>query len=398
MISRRRFLQSTSLLALAPTVPAFVARTARAAEPQRDGRVLVVLELQGGNDGINTVVPFKDEGYAKHRRALRLPADALIKVNDEVGLHPAMTAAGQLLESKRLAIVQGVGYPNPNRSHAESMSIWHTARLKSSEAIGGWLGLALDDAPKQYKGAPDSVFLSTLSVPEALRGRRSMASALPQLDDFAAPPEGPTREVIAGPEPADDLTAFVRRSLMDGYTTADWLKEVGRAKGTGVAYPPTQLARNLQLIARLLKSGLGAPVFYAFQGSYDTHAGQLPTHANLLGEFSGALKAFLDDLAAAGIAERVLVLCFSEFGRRVEENGSAGTDHGTAGPVFLAGPRVKAGPVGKAPSLLDLKDGDLKMGIDFRQVYATVLDEWLRLPAKAALAGTFEHLPLLSDK
>jgi uncharacterized protein (DUF1501 family) len=396
MISRRQFLKSSSLLALAPTVPAFLARTARAAEPRRDGRVLVVLELSGGNDGINTVVPFKDEGYAKHRRALRLPANTLVKVNDEVSLHPAMTAAGQLLESKRLAIVQGVSYPNPSRSHAESMSIWQTARLKSGEATGGWLGQALDEVPKPYTGAPASVFLSGQSVPVALRGRRSMASALPQLEDFAAPPEGPVRKVIAGPEPADDLTAFVRRSLLDGYTTADWLKEVGRAKNTGVTYPPTVLARHLQLIARLLKSGLGAPVFYAAQGGYDTHAGQLFTHASLLGELSGALKAFLDDLAAAGIAERVLVLTFSEFGRRVAENGSAGTDHGTAGPVFLAGPGVKPGLVGKTPNLLDLEDGDLKMGIDFRQVYATVLEEWLKLPAKAALAGTFEHLPLFA--
>ena len=397
MISRRQFLKSTSLLALAPTVPAFLARTARAAEPKQDGRVLVVLELQGGNDGINTVVPFKDDGYAKHRRALRLPADTLIKINDEVGLNPAMTAAGELLQSKRLAIVQGVGYPNPNRSHAESMGIWHTARLSSNEATGGWLGLALDDAPKPYTGAPASVFLSTLSVPVALRGRRSMASALPQLEDFVAPSEGPIRKVVAGSEPADDLTAFVRRSLLDGYTTADWLKEVGRAKNTGVTYPPTQLARNLQLIARLLKSGLGAPVFYAYQGSYDTHAGQLFTHASLLGELSGALKAFLDDLAAARIAERVLVLGFSEFGRRVDENGSAGTDHGTAGPVFLAGPCVKPGLIGKTPSLVDLQDGDLKMSIDFRRVYATVLEDWLKLPAKAALAATFERLPLFAE-
>jgi uncharacterized protein (DUF1501 family) len=405
MLSRRQFLKSSSLLALAPTVPAFLARTARAAEPRRDGRVLVVLELQGGNDGINTVVPFEDEGYARHRKALRLPADRLVKVNDEVGLHPAMADAGRLLESGRLAIVQGVGYPNPSRSHAFSMGVWQTARLDPlpSEASlaqpsgHGWLGQALDEAPRPYAGAPASVFLSGQSVPVALRGRRAMASAVPQLEDFATPPEGPARQVIAGPESGDDLTAFVRRSLLDGYTTADWIKEAGHAKDTGVAYPPTALARHLRLIARLLKSGLGAPVFYAVQGGYDTHAGQLLGHERLLGELSGALKAFLDDLAAARVAERVLVLAFSEFGRRVEENGSAGTDHGTAGPVFLAGPGVRPGLAGKTPSLTDLDaNGDLKMGIDFRRVYAGVLEDWLGLPAKAALAGTFERLPLFS--
>jgi uncharacterized protein (DUF1501 family) len=404
MISRRQFLTSSSLVALAPTVPGFLARTARAAEPRRDSRVLVVIELQGGNDGINTVVPFKDEGYAKYRQMLRLPTDRLVKINGEVGLHPAMTDAGKLLESKRLAIIQGVSYPNPSRSHAFSMGVWQTARLNPlpsetspGEASGyGWLGRALDEAPRPYTGAPASVFLSGQSVPVALRGRRSMASALPQLEDFATSPEKATRKAIAGPAVSDDLTAFVRRNLLDGYTTADWLKEVGRARDSGVTYPPTALARSLRLIARLLKSGLGAPVFYASQGGYDTHAGQLPGHERLLGELSGALKAFLDDLAAAGIAERVAVLCFSEFGRRVAENGSAGTDHGTAGPVFLAGPGVKAGPIGKTPSLLDLEDGDLKMGIDFRRIYATVLEDWLGLPTRTALAGTFEHLPLFS--
>jgi uncharacterized protein (DUF1501 family) len=402
MISRRDFLTSSALVALAPTVPGFLARTARAAPPRRDGRVLVVLELQGGNDGINTVVPFADEGYARHRRLLRLPKDRLIKVSTEVGLHPAMTDAGKLLESKRLAIVQGVGYPNPSRSHAVSMGIWQTARLdavpnesRPGEASGfGWLGQALDAAPRPYSGAPASVFVGRESAPVALRGRRSMASGLAQLEDFATLPEETARTVIAGPEPGDDLTAFVRRNLLDSYTTADWIREMGKARGSGVTYPPTVLARHLALIARLLRTGVGAPVFYAAQGSYDTHAGQLGTHERLLGELSGALKAFLDDLAAAGIAGRVVVLCFSEFGRRVEENGSAGTDHGTAGPVFLAGPGVKAGLVGKTPSLLDLQNGDLKMGIDFRRVYATVLEEWLGLPARTALAGAFEHLPL----
>jgi uncharacterized protein (DUF1501 family) len=147
------------------------------------------------------------------------------------------------------------------------------------------------------------------------------------------------------------------------------------------------------VIARLIKGGGGTRVYYTAQGSYDTHAAQLAGHAVLLGELSGALKAFLDDLAAAKMADRVLVLCFSEFGRRVEENGS-GTDHGTAGPVFLAGPGVQAGLIGAPPNLLDLQDGDLKMTVDFRRVYATVLEDWLGLPSKPALAGTFDKLPL----
>jgi uncharacterized protein (DUF1501 family) len=172
------------------------------------------------------------------------------------------------------------------------------------------------------------------------------------------------------------------------------MAQVLRAEDKGASYPATGLAGRLRVIARLIKGGGGTRVYYTAQGSYDTHYVQLVAHANLLGELSGALKAFLDDLAAARLAERVAVLLFSEFGRRVQENGSAGTDHGTAGPVFLAGPGVKGGLVGATPDLLHLDEGDLKMGIDFRRVYATVVEEWLGLPAKAALNGSFEKLPL----
>jgi uncharacterized protein (DUF1501 family) len=388
MFTRRDFLRTSSLLALAPAVPGFLARTARAAQPERDGRVLVVIQLDGGNDGINTVVPFKDEGYAKHRQALRLPKERLVKVSDTVGLHPSLGDFGKLLEAGKLAVVQGVGYPNPNRSHFRSMAIWHTARLDAEEQAGlGWLGRGLDETP----GA-SSLLVGSGPPPVALRGRRAVASALERVEDFTLAAGADPRKALPRDEPADELAAFVRRSMLDAYATADRLKEIGGADEG--RYPPTGLADRLRLIARLLKTGVGARVYYTTQGSYDTHSAQLNTHSRLLFELAGAVRAFLDDLTAARLADRVAVLCFSEFGRRVQENGSAGTDHGTAGPVFLAGPGVKGGLVGQTPSMVDLEAGDLKMGLDFRRVYATVLEEWLGLPAKAALAGTFERLPL----
>jgi uncharacterized protein (DUF1501 family) len=392
MLTRRDFLKTSSLLALAPTVPGFLARAGHAAQPQRDGRVLVVIQLDGGNDGINTVVPFADEGYARHRKALRLEKKNILKINDRVGLHPAMTGAAKLLETGRLAIVQGVGYPNPNRSHFESMAIWHSARLDPEERTGlGWLGRALDDGPKGT-GGPGGLLIGTGQPPVALRGRRAVASALGSLDDLAValPMSRPKPAADAG----EDLAAFLQRSTLDAYATADQLKEVSRSTPVGPGYPDTGLGRKLRLVSQLLKTGVGTRIFYTVQASYDTHAVQLPTHFELLGELSGAMRAFLDDLAAAKVADRVAVLCFSEFGRRVAENGSAGTDHGTAGPVFLAGPGVKAGLVGPTPSLTDLEAGDLKTRLDFRRVYATVLEGWLGLPAKTALAGTFEPLPL----
>jgi uncharacterized protein (DUF1501 family) len=385
MLSRRAFLKSSSLLALAPTVPGFLARTARAARPVRDGRVLVVLQLDGGNDGINTVVPFADDGYARARPKLRLPADRLLKVNDRIGFHPALRGFARLLESGRLAVVQGVGYPNPSRSHARSMAVWQTARLDSEEHSGhGWLGRALD-------ARAASLFVGTEAPPVALRGRRAMAATLHRLDDLLL--SDPSLKLTGTAEPAGDLAAFVTRSTLDAYAAADRLQELARAPETGAAYPATGLAQRLQTIARLLKSGYSARVYYTTQSGYDTHAAQLPAHAELLGELGGAVQAFLDDLQAAGLAERVAVLAFSEFGRRVQENASQGTDHGTAGPVVLAGAGVRAGLVGEASPLLDLENGDLKTGLDFRQVYATVLEDWLGLPAGPALGGSFARLP-----
>jgi uncharacterized protein (DUF1501 family) len=405
MLSRREFLRTSTLVALAPIVPGFLARTARTAAPARDSRILVVIQLDGGNDGINTVVPFKDEGYAKARSVLCLPANRLLKVTQEVGLHPAMGDAAKLLEGSRLAIVQGVSYPNPSRSHFRSMTIWHSAKVDlprfkediivdEDKAVYGWIGQALDEGGKPAAGAPGAVFVGRGSLPVALRSRRSVASAITRPEDSVLTLKGGARPAALESGSASDLAAFVRRSTLDAYATSERMAEVLRTKDKGASYPATGLAGRLRVIARLIKGGGGTRVYYTSQGSYDTHYMQLAPHELLLSELSGALKAFLDDLAAARLAERVLVLCFSEFGRRVQENGSQGTDHGTTGPILLAGPGVRAGLVGEAPKLLDLQDGDLKMTVDFRRVYATVLEDWLGLPSKPALNSTFERLPL----
>jgi uncharacterized protein (DUF1501 family) len=399
MISRRDFLCSSSLVALAPTVPAFLARTAHAAKPQRDGKVLVVIQLDGGNDGINTVVPFKDEGYAKYRKSLRLPKEQLVKLNGEVGLNPAMNSLGKLFEAGQLTIVQGVGYPNPSRSHFESMAVWQTARRDPRDhGDYGWLGRSLDEEASQGReatGVPAMVFVGGGQMPPALRGRRSVASALTRPEDFLLAPEA-KMERASAPAEAGDLQAFVSRMTVDAQTTAKRMKEVLGARESGPAYPGNELAQQLKLAARLIKANAGTRVFYTRQPGYDTHASQFGTHFQLLNALATALKAFLDDLTAAKLAGRVLVLCFSEFGRTVRENGSAGTDHGTAAPVLLAGPALQGGLVGTTPSLLDLdpKHGDLKVGLDFRRVYAAILEDWLRLPSGQALGGKFERLDL----
>jgi uncharacterized protein (DUF1501 family) len=396
MISRRDFLAHSSLIALAPTVPGFLARSARAAEARRDARALVVVQLDGGNDGINTVVPIKDEGYPKCRRNLRLPAERLVKLDGEAALHYSMPEMGKLFEKGQLAVVQGVGYPNPSRSHFESMAVWQSARRETREhGQFGWLGRGLDAAGAT--GAPDALFVGAGELPVALRGRRAVASAMARPEDFALDALAADRALAEGGAAADDLAAFLRRQALDAYATADRMGKVLAGSEAGVGYPATALAGQLRTVARLIKANAGTRIFYARQGGYDTHASQYGQHQQLLAELSGAVGALLADLAAAKLDDRVLVLLFSEFGRTVQENGSAGTDHGTAAPVFVCGGAVKGGLVGSAPKLLDLdpKHGDLKVGIDFRRVYATLLEGWLDIPAKAALGGAYERLPLL---
>jgi uncharacterized protein (DUF1501 family) len=395
MFTRRSLLTRSALISLTPAVPSFLISAARAAVPDRDRRILVVVQLEGGNDGINTVVPFADENYARHRRALRIAPDRLCKLNDQVGLNPAMRAAANLVEDGRLAIIQGVGYPNPDRSHFRSMAIWQSARRDSREHSGpGWLGRALDRVEPLGIG-PQMIHVGPEDPAPALRARRAVATSLADASDLALSLPvslGGSTEGSRG----DDLAAFVSRIVTDAYATATQIEAAaGRGTGSASPYPATELAGRLGLVARMIKAGAGARVYYVIQAGYDTHAAQLAAHAELLREFSGAVKAFLDDLAAAKLAEQVALLAFSEFGRRPAENGSLGTDHGTAGPVFLAGPRIKSGLLGMTPRLGELEEGDLKWSIDFRRIYATLLEGWLGLTSGPALGGSFPPLPLL---
>ena len=387
MLTRRTFLKTASLLALAPTLPRFLAKTARTAEPLRDGRVLVVVQLDGGNDALNTVVPHADPGYAKPRPTLKLAAKELVKLDDAVGLHPSLKPLDGLLQQGQLAVIPGVTYPNPDRSHFRSMAIWQTARFDPEEHKSyGWLGRALDIV------GGNAAVVSGGSLPMALRARRSAAVALTRPDDLLLSDPATATEAL-GSEMKDDLLDFVRRQAVEGYAAAD--KISGLAKASDASYPASELAQRLRLAAGLLKSDLGARILYTQQGSYDTHAAQRFIHANLLQEFAAAVQAFFADLQQAKLAERVVLLAFSEFGRTIKENGSAGTDHGTTGCVFVAGASVKGGLVGTMPSLTDLEQGEPKMTTDFRQIYATLLDQWLHCPSEQVLGEKFKHLPMM---
>jgi uncharacterized protein (DUF1501 family) len=407
MLSRREFLHRSSLVSLAPVVPLALGRLATAASAQTDAKILVVIQLDGGNDGINTVVPYGDDAYAVNRTVLRLDTSQLHKLNDHVGLHPQMAGVKGLFDDGRLTIVQGVGYPNPSRSHFRSMRIWQTARFDDEEHDSyGWLGRALDAQRSARDGAgveqPGAIYAGPDSVPVALWSRRTQAMSLTSTADLKHPFSPgqmplPVDAVSASlNSETDSLNMFVTRQVLSAYTAADQFQRQSKppAGARAVEYPSSQLGAQLQLISQLIKSGSRARVYYTLQGGYDTHAAQLFTHARLLNEFSSSLNAFLDDLKHASLDERVVVLAFSEFGRRVKENASEGTDHGAAGPVFLAGSRCVGGLFGNTPDLSDLDEGDIKTQIDLREIYAAILDEWLGIDSTAVLGQSFTKTPL----
>lgn len=394
MLNRRNFLQQSSLVSLAPMVPGFLSQTAHATEAKKDERILVVIELAGGNDGLNTVIPFADEKYAEYRKLLKIEAKDVHKLNDSIGLHPAMKDAKDLFEDKRLGVIPGVGYPNPSRSHFRSQAIWHSARLDAADHNGhGWLGRSCDATRKPGQSVPDAVYVGDGPIPAAIVGRRTNTIALNNERELMLA-GGLTAPSV--PANSDDITAFVQNTVSSSYEAARQFSESKDAKRQDSGgYPGYDLARKLRLISRMIRLGGGTRMFYASLGGFDTHSGQKFTHQNLLLEYSRSLKAFLDDMKKHKLSDRVTVLTFSEFGRQLRENASAGTDHGTCGPVFVAGDAVKPGILSKHPSLTDLEDNEMKATVDFRSIYSSLLSGWLGIDADMPLGGEFAPLSVV---
>jgi uncharacterized protein (DUF1501 family) len=409
--TRREFLRlglgTSALVSCSPTVPLFLARTARAAAPPAvRGNVLVVVELSGGNDGLNTVVPYRDDDYRKNRRLVQIAARNVRKIDGRIGFHPGLGGFEKLLQDRRLALVQSVGYPNPSRSHFQSMAIWHTGKLAPAAQTPGWLAGAVD-LRKAPAGDAPALHVSSTTMPQALTGGGRQVPSLIDLEQFrrrlGVPAALGARQqrlaldrILAEKRgKPGSLLEFVEQSSTLTYASSARLERVKPAKEAPGPVNFFSLGRRLNLIAQLIKAELSTSIYYTELSGFDTHSHQLAAHDFLLRELGGSLQAFCDDLKKAGLQRRVLVLVFSEFGRRLRENASAGTDHGTAAPVFLLGGSVKAGVHGSYPDLQNLEDGDPKFAIDFRRVYATVLEQWLGCPAQQVLGAKFQHLPLL---
>jgi uncharacterized protein (DUF1501 family) len=434
--TRRQFLR-TSILggALASSVPLFLEKTflcldtmAAATTGQittgKDGTILVVLQLAGGNDGINTLIPYADDAYYKARPHIAIPGKDVLPINAYAGFHPKLAGLRSLYDSGNLGMVQGVGYPNPNRSHFRSTEIWQTASDAGKNVTEGWLGRYFDNCcagadpatvgiaiggqtPQAFASAtPKGIAFSN---PSQYRYMAEAASEPATADQFMRvmnqPEEGHSSlsdnaggsiGMIAGsPDKEGSTVEFLQRTALEARMSSDKILEITRKSKSTVNYPTNQLGNNLNLVARLIAGGLPTRVYYVSQGGFDTHANQVPSHDRLMGDLDAALSAFVADLKAQGNLNRVLVVSFSEFGRRVSENASGGTDHGAAAPLFVLGGGVKPGLYGAYPSLTDLHDGDLKFNTDFRSVYATVLERWLGVPSEMVLGKKFPLLPFV---
>ncbi|MER3415363.1 MAG: hypothetical protein C4297_04005 [Gemmataceae bacterium] len=412
MWSRREFLRScvasSSLVAVGLSIPRFLSRTAAATLPadKSGGKdtLLVVVQLTGGNDGLNTVVPFKDPLYAKYRQALRLPLPQLHKIEDDVALHPSLKGFAELLDDGALCVVQGVGYPNPSQSHFRSMDIWHAGSMAENPSEG-WLGKTL----RQLSGSQAfHIAQENEEAPLALSGSPGRVPSLTRLEDFRLHMRAAHRgdllaqrkvlqQASAGTS-SPGLLDFIQRTATQTYAQVQRLQELAQSYEPRVPYPASGLAQRLKLVAQLIDAEVGARIFYVSLDGFDTHAEQLATHGRLLQELSDAVTAFFKDMSARGHRDRIVLMTFSEFGRRVAENGSKGTDHGAAAPMFLVGGRVHAGVVGNHPSLADLDMGNLKHHTDFRQVYAAVLDQWLGVSSRQVLGSAFRQAPVLQTR
>ena len=406
MNTRRTFLKTlgaTGLVALGTRPhPVF----ARAARPNLDGCILVLVQLAGGNDGLNTVVPFEEDNYRKLRPSLGIGKSAALKLEGALGLHPQMQGFKELFDDGALGIVQGVGYPNPNRSHFRSMDIWHTAKPGIEDKRDGWIGRAFDHVRGGLDGKVPAVALGTDRLPLSLVSTKFTVPTVRSLRDYQLQLRGSKaeqaahraqmRQLAEGGSAGNSDLDFLRRTATTALDTSAKIAEVMSDYKPAKPYPQNGLGQRLKSVAQLITADLGASVYFVSLGGFDTHAEQEGAHTGLMLELSSALAAFHADLKGHGLSKRVLTATFSEFGRRVKENGSLGTDHGAAGPMFFIGDAVKAGIHGKHPSLTDLDQGDLKHHTDFRSVYTTLLDDWLDWPAEAAVGGEFAKLKLLA--
>lgn len=406
ILSRRDIMRRGGMIAVGLVTPNWLASIARAdvLRQAKGGKasgdtVLVVCQLSGGNDGLNTIVPYGNKRYYELRPTLGIAEEQVLKINETMGFHPSMKEVAELFQQKKVAVIQSVGYPKPNRSHFASMDIWQSASPDRAMKFG-WIGRHFD--AQMANGTLNPVVAIGLSTdkPVALTGKQASIPCFASLVDIQSMVGDPDSEKMlrqiqgmdAAPGSATAVVQQANKTALDAMAVLTKQLKTFEPKQT---YGNDAFGQGFKQIAHLVATSPQTRVIYFSTGGFDTHAKQADSHAKLLGNFSNAIGAFQKEIEAIGKADKVIVLVFSEFGRRSFENASGGTDHGAAAPMFLIGKSVNGGLHGPIPDLNDLQDGDIKYKIDFREVYATTLDMWMGSDSEVVLGKKFEHQKIM---
>ncbi|GIK59616.1 MAG: DUF1501 domain-containing protein [Ignavibacteriota bacterium] len=414
-MDRRSFLRNLGLVAGAGTVSMALGNIPIRAFSRSflniqavNGKVIVLLQLSGGNDGLNTIIPMEDSLYYNARPSLGIRKEDVIKLNNLTGMHPSLQPLKAMYDDGMVAIMQNVGYASPDRSHFRATDIWLSASDSNVVIDDGWVGRYLakvlpDHNPINPEHPMAIQIGSTQSALLECTCQGTMGISFESPNQFYQLINGSTADNDPPPDTiAGNQLKYIKEIAALSIRYAQIIKEKADAVENKATYPNTRLARQLAIVAELIAGGLETPVYLTSIGGFDTHANQAGGHANLLTTVAQAIEAFQTDLKLLGIEKRVVLMTFSEFGRRVNQNGSGGTDHGTAAPLFIIGRNVFGGVYGNNPDLADLdNNGDIKFKYDFRQLYATLLTQQLGMPIERmpeVLMRDFDTLPLISEK
>jgi uncharacterized protein (DUF1501 family) len=392
-MKRRDFLHTSALASAACLTPRFLqSPQLRARRGSRTGKILVVIQLSGGNDGLNTVVPFRNDRYYQLRPTLAIPRQEVLSLNDELGFNPALAPLRELYDEGVLSIINSVGYPNPDRSHFRSMDIWHSASPSDSYWSTGWLGRYLDNqcstcAAHYALEVDDGVSL-------ALKGESKRGFAMGDPRRLRRVTENRILQAVAQQaHDAEHQVAYLYKTLTDTQASANYLWAQSQVHRSQIDYPDTRFGRDLKQIAELITADTDTKIYYVSLSGFDTHANQRGPQGRLLQQYAEGVRALVRDLQAHQLFDDTLIMTFSEFGRRVAQNAAGGTDHGTANNLLLlSGQLRQAGFYNPAPNLTQLINQDLQYEIDFRRVYATILERWLEADAGTILGTDFEAL------
>ncbi len=396
--SRRNFIRYGSFATASMFVPGFLKAFQGEQAGLSNGKVLVVVQLSGGNDGLNTVVPYRNDIYYRSRPKIAISCNEVLKATDDLGFHPALKGIHRLFADGKVCVVNGVGYPNPDRSHFRSMDIWQTGSDAGHRLDTGWVGRVLDSLERGDAQRNDFALELDDSLSLALKGESVNGLAVRDADRFYRAAGGNYFKQLAAhaDEHNDDLPNYLYKTLRDATTSAEYLYSRSKLYTPANAYPDTDLGKKFKTISSLINAQSETRVYYVSHGGFDTHANQADRQQKQLAILDDAVTAFFDDLKSNGRDKDVMLMGFSEFGRRVEENAGGGTDHGTANSVFLiSGGLAKPGFNNQVPRLDDLDEGDLRYAVDFKQVYATLLDNWLPCNSQDVLGKKYAKLDFI---